>query len=34
VAFCPPLIITPDEVRDMVARFVRTLEDVTRFVGT
>ncbi|ANN77286.1 aspartate aminotransferase family protein [Bordetella flabilis] len=33
VAFCPPLIITPDEVRDMVARFVRTLEDVTRFVA-
>lgn len=34
VAFCPPLIITPDEVRDMVARFVRTLEDVTRFVAS
>jgi 4-aminobutyrate--pyruvate transaminase len=34
VAFCPPLIITPDEVRDMVARFVRTLDDVTRFVAS
>lgn len=34
VAFCPPLIITPDEVRDMVGRFVRTLEDVTRFVAS
>jgi 4-aminobutyrate--pyruvate transaminase len=33
VAFCPPLIITPEEVRDMVARFVRTLDDVTRFVA-
>lgn len=33
VAFCPPLIITPDEVRDMVARFTRTLDDVTRFVA-
>jgi 4-aminobutyrate--pyruvate transaminase len=33
VAFCPPLIITPDEVRDMVARFARTLDDVTRFVA-
>ncbi|AOB31901.1 aminotransferase [Bordetella sp. H567] len=33
VAFCPPLIITPDQVRDMVARFVRTLEDVSRFVA-
>lgn len=33
VAFCPPLIITPDEVREMVARFVRTLDDVTRFVA-
>lgn len=33
VAFCPPLIITPDEVRDMVARFSRTLDDVARFVA-
>ncbi|ARP86143.1 aspartate aminotransferase family protein [Bordetella genomosp. 9] len=32
VAFCPPLIITPEEVRDMVSRFKRTLEDVTRHV--
>ncbi|WP_454689558.1 aspartate aminotransferase family protein [Achromobacter aloeverae] len=33
VAFCPPLIITPDEVREMVTRFKRTLDDVTRYVG-
>ncbi|ARP90164.1 aspartate aminotransferase family protein [Bordetella genomosp. 9] len=32
VAFCPPLIITPEEVRDMVSRFKRTLEDMTRHV--
>lgn len=32
VAFCPPLIITPEEVRDMVSRFKRTLEDVARHV--
>ncbi|ALM82040.1 aspartate aminotransferase family protein [Bordetella sp. N] len=34
VAFCPPLIITPDEVREMVTRFKRTLDDVTRFVAS
>ncbi|HLU00661.1 MAG TPA: aspartate aminotransferase family protein [Burkholderiaceae bacterium] len=28
IAFCPPLIITEDEVRDMVNRFKRTLEEV------
>ncbi len=33
IAFCPPLIITPDEVREMVNRFKRTLDDVTRYVG-
>ncbi|MFC4276979.1 aspartate aminotransferase family protein [Achromobacter aloeverae] len=33
VAFCPPLIITPAEVREMVTRFKRTLDDVTRYVG-
>ncbi len=30
IAFCPPLIITEDQVRDMVERFVRTLEDVQK----
>jgi 4-aminobutyrate--pyruvate transaminase len=34
VAFCPPLIITADEVRDMVGRFVRTLDDVARYVAS
>ncbi|NYT80829.1 aspartate aminotransferase family protein [Alcaligenaceae bacterium] len=29
IAFCPPLIITEAEVRDMVARFADTLEDVS-----
>lgn len=33
VAFCPPLIITPEQVRDMVERFGRTLEDTARHVG-
>jgi 4-aminobutyrate--pyruvate transaminase len=28
IAFCPPLIITPDEVRDMTGRFVDALNDV------
>ncbi len=28
IAFCPPLIITEEQVRDMVARFRRTLDDV------
>ncbi|WP_062228640.1 aspartate aminotransferase family protein [Aureimonas frigidaquae] len=27
IAFCPPLIITQDEVREMVARFGRALDD-------
>jgi 4-aminobutyrate--pyruvate transaminase len=30
VAFCPPLIITPEQVRDAVSRFGRALDDVTR----
>jgi len=34
VAFCPPLIITPAEVTEMVTRFKRTLDDVTRFVAS
>ncbi|WP_459618080.1 aspartate aminotransferase family protein [Bordetella sp. 2513F-2] len=33
VAFCPPLIIQPAEVRDMVERFARTLDDVARHVA-
>ncbi|WP_233237384.1 aspartate aminotransferase family protein [Bordetella sp. LUAb4] len=33
VAFCPPLIITPAEVTEMVTRFKRTLDDVTRYVA-
>lgn len=28
IAFCPPLIITEEQVRDMVGRFVDTLEEV------
>ncbi len=28
IAFCPPLIITPDQVGDMVDRFQKTLDDV------
>jgi 4-aminobutyrate--pyruvate transaminase len=28
IAFCPPLIITEAQVKDMVSRFVDTLEDV------
>ena len=31
IAFCPPLIITEDEVRDLVARFARTLDDAQAF---
>jgi len=33
VAFCPPLIIQPEQVRDMVDRFGRTLEDTARHVA-
>jgi len=33
VAFCPPLIITPEQVRDLVSRFARTLDDVSRYVA-
>lgn len=32
IAFCPPLIITPDQVRDVVMRFGRALDEVTRQV--
>ncbi len=28
IAFCPPLIITPGQVTDMVARFAKTLDEV------
>lgn len=28
VAFCPPLIITPEQVGDMIARFSKTLDEV------
>lgn len=31
IAFCPPLIITADQEREMVARFARTLEDTTAY---
>jgi len=31
IAFCPPLIITEDEVREVVARFGKTLDDATEF---
>lgn len=33
IAFCPPLIIQPEQVRDMVDRFERTLEDVAKHVA-
>jgi 4-aminobutyrate--pyruvate transaminase len=29
IAFCPPLIITKDQVPDMVERFKATLDDTT-----
>lgn len=28
IAFCPPLIITPAQVHDMVGRFAKTLDQV------
>ncbi|MCD9472947.1 aspartate aminotransferase family protein, partial [Photobacterium phosphoreum] len=28
IAFCPPLIITPEQVHDMVGRFTKTLDEV------
>lgn len=28
IAFCPPLIITPEQVHDVVGRFVKTLDNV------
>lgn len=31
VAFCPPLIITAEQVREMVARFARTLDDALEY---
>ncbi|OZI32881.1 aspartate aminotransferase family protein [Bordetella genomosp. 1] len=33
VAFCPPLIITASQVRDMVARFARVLDDTAAHLG-
>jgi 4-aminobutyrate--pyruvate transaminase len=30
IAFCPPLIITPEQVHDMVGRFTQSLDDVQR----
>jgi 4-aminobutyrate--pyruvate transaminase len=30
IAFCPPLIITEDQIHDMVERFASTLEDVNK----
>ncbi|HYG45463.1 MAG TPA: aspartate aminotransferase family protein [Bordetella sp.] len=33
VAFCPPLVIQADQVRDMVRRFGTTLDDVGAFVA-
>lgn len=33
IAFCPPLIITAAQVRDMVARFSRVLDDTTAYLG-
>ena len=33
IAFCPPLIITAAQVRDMVARFSRVLDDTTAYMG-
>ncbi|CAM5762080.1 putative aminotransferase y4uB [Labrys miyagiensis] len=32
IAFCPPLIITEAQIDEVVARFARTLEDVTAWV--
>jgi 4-aminobutyrate--pyruvate transaminase len=32
IAFCPPLIITEDQVHDMVARFRRTLDDTVAWL--
>lgn len=33
IAFCPPMIITEDEVVEMVARFGRALDDTTAWLG-
>ncbi len=33
IAFCPPLIITAAQVRDMVARFARVLDDTAAHLG-
>ncbi|MCD0502045.1 aspartate aminotransferase family protein [Bordetella petrii] len=33
VAFCPPLIIEPEQVRDIARRFAATLDDVGAFVA-
>jgi 4-aminobutyrate--pyruvate transaminase len=32
IAFCPPLIITEDQVRDMVQRFKQTLDDAAAWL--
>lgn len=31
IAFCPPMILTEDDVHDAVARFAKTLDDTTEF---
>ena len=32
VALCPPLVITPAEIDDMLARFTRALRDTETYV--
>ncbi len=34
IGFCPPMIITPDEVRDLVARFERALTDTQAYLAS
>nr|WP_157619535.1 aspartate aminotransferase family protein [Skermanella stibiiresistens] len=34
IAFCPPLIITEEQIREVVSRFARTLKDIEDFVAT
>jgi 4-aminobutyrate--pyruvate transaminase len=34
IAFCPPLITTAEQIEDIVARFSRTLDDVTAWLST
>lgn len=33
IAFCPPLIITESQIKDMVQRFASTLEDATKWAA-